>query len=64
MEERTEVLLKMLPNLGSKAFKVFLDSLKTDYNWRADLLEEAFDDIDPKKNNEDDVDSAEVVRQK
>ena len=64
MEERTEVLLEMLPNLGSKAFKVFLDSLKTDYNWLDNLLEEALDDIDPKKNNEDNVNSAEVVRLK
>jgi len=54
-------LLELLPGRGTKAFGYFLESLKDDYEWLADKLEEALEFNDQKIEAEDTVDSAETV---
>ena len=61
MEEQTSALLELLPGRGTKAFGYFLESLKDDYEWLADQLEEALEFADPKLEVEDTVDAAETV---
>ncbi len=61
MEDQTSALLELLPGRGTKAFGYFLESLKDDYEWLADKLEEALEFSDQKIEAEDTVDSAETV---
>ena len=39
-EDRSRRLLEILPSRGSKAFSLFVEALKEDYDWLADSLEE------------------------
>ena len=39
-QERSLRLLEILPNRGSKAFSLFVEALREDYDWLADSLEE------------------------
>ena len=39
--DKAAKLLDILPTRGPKAFGLFLDSLKLDYDWLAEALEEA-----------------------
>ncbi len=61
MADQTTALLDHLVEHGSKAFGCFLESLKDDYEWLAEQLEEAVDLADQKPENEDTVDSVELV---
>ena len=39
-QDRSRRLLEILPSRGSKAFSVFVESLREDYDWLADSLED------------------------
>ena len=40
IQDRARRLLEILPSRGSNAFALFVESLREDYDWLADCLEE------------------------
>lgn len=62
MEDKAAALLDLLPAKSIQTFQLFLDSLREDYDWLADELEKALDD--PNTLGDDNVDHAELVRQR
>lgn len=59
-KDQSRALLDLLPSRGPKAFNHFVESLREDYDWLADDLEEAIAAKDNPEEFEDSVDFNEV----
>jgi hypothetical protein len=62
LQDQVRILLDILPSKGPKAFGVFLDALRDDYDWLVDDLELANSNTAKEVNvDEPDLDDLDVI---